>query len=118
MNECGASPEIIGEHTEKFKSLEAGQNELSVNLIEVKTDLKELISLLRTHIEQSQAKLESKQEKLESKIETVQKESQEQLDKFKNFLLGLGIKIITGALGVGLLAIIWYISRVSTHVLG
>ena len=97
----------MGKHEEELVNLENGQVSLTKNMQEVKSDLKELIELLKSHLEQSQAKLESRQQKLE-----------EDIADFKKFLLSLFIKAVIGGMGIGLMALAWYVGKLSGHVLG
>jgi len=118
LEECGASPEVVGQHEQKLIHLELGQVILGENLQEVKSDLKELIGLLRQHLEQSQMKLEQRQDKIDDKIESFKKEANDNIAALKKTLFDLGIKIIIGLMGIGLLAAGWYIGKISQHILG
>ena len=118
MEECGASSEVVGQHEQKLIHLEHGQVILGENLQEVKSDLKELIGLLRQHLEQSQMKLEQRQDKIDDKIESFKKEASDNLTALKKTLFDLGIKVVIALMGVGLLAAGWYFGKISTHILG
>ena len=97
---CGADEQTVGEHTAQLKSLKEDQDNLVESISEVKSDLKELINLIKTALEKNQTDLQIKVDKLENKIDMI----------IWNVIKGVGI--------VGFSLAAWYFSQTSTHVFG
>jgi phage shock protein A len=96
---CGASSETVGKHEEKLKNLEHGQGVLQENISEVKSDLKELINLIKFSFEQNQKALSERMDKLENKIEKI----------MWNAIKGFGI--------LGFAVAVWYFTKLSNHIM-
>ena len=97
---CGADEQTVGEHSAKLESLQTHQESIVESISEVKSDLKELINLIKSALEKNQHDLEDKVEKLENKIDSI----------MWNVIKGIGV--------VGFSIAAWYFTQASNHVFG